>query len=103
MLIDVDKKLLKYGYAKTDESQYGVYYKSQETPPSGHTYTHTIAVLHKHNGLPIIQTYNTYLEESGGWKGEAGWIEAPVVLLIWIKYLQMVRKYKWNRVSENVH
>jgi hypothetical protein len=88
----IDKLIAKYGYINVDESKYGVYYEKQEPQ----NYIHVIGIIDKQNGLPLIQSYDkkTYrISEYDYINSQAGF-EAPLLILLWLKWKQMKRKYK---------
>ncbi len=89
----IDKLIEKYGYKKTEENKYGVYYEKEERQG----FFHEIGLAYKESGKHLMFSYDKevrkinhsyYLNESCG-------LELPVVFLLWIKAQQMKMKYRW--------
>lgn len=91
----IDKLMEKYGYAKTEENEYGVYYKKHEPQ----NYDHIVCVIGKASGRHIMQTYDAELIHVPGraWAvNEGAGVEIPVLLLMWMKAKWLGIKYRWR-------
>lgn len=92
----IDKIMKKYGYTKTEENEYGVYYKKREPQ----NYDHIVCVICKASGRHIMQSYDAELIHVLGrtWAvNEGAGVEIPVLLLMWLKAKYLAVKYHWER------
>ncbi len=89
----IDKAMKRYGYTKTDENEFGVYYIKHEEQ----NWNHVVCVIHKENGRHIMQSYDKkcILDDYGIYVNECAGVEIPVLLLMWMKAKAMSLKYRW--------
>lgn len=99
--IMIDKMMKKYGYTKTKENEYGVYYQKREPQ----NYDHIVCVISKASGRHILQSYDaeTIRVPGRAWAvNEGAGVEIPVLLLLWMKAKYLGFKYHWKRTGEGV-
>ena len=90
----IDKAMLKYGYTKTKENEYGAYYEKREKQG----FNHIVCVACKASGEHIMQSYNAQVHEvNGEFINCVCGVEIPVLLLMWLKAKYLGIKYRWNR------
>ena len=90
----IDKAMRKYGYIKTRENQYGVYYEKRE--PQG--FDHVVCVLCKASGRHIMQSYDAEVHEVNcDLINCVCGAEIPVLLLMWLKAKYLAVKYRWEK------
>lgn len=92
----IDKMMEKYGYQKTEENQYGVYYEKIEKEG----YTHVVCVIAKQSGNHLMQSYDKECIKVPGraWAINNGaGVEIPVLLLMWLKAKCLAYKYRWGK------
>ena len=92
----IDRLMKKYGYDKTQENAYCVYYKKREPQQ----YDHIVCVICKSSGRHIMKSYDAELIHVPGkyWPvNEGAGVEIPVLLLMWMKAKYLAFKYHWER------
>ena len=92
----IDKAMKKYGYTKTEENEYGVYYKKREPQ----NYDHIVCVICKVSGRHIMQSYDAEVLHVPGraWGvNDGAGVEIPILLLMWLKAKHLAVKYHWER------
>lgn len=96
----IDKMMKKYGYQKTRENQYGVYYEKSEKEG----YIHVVCVISKRSGNHLMQSYDKASVKVQGraWPiNEVCGVEIPVLLLMWLKAKRLKRKYHWGKPEDS--
>lgn len=99
--IMIDKMMKKYGYTKTKENEYGVYYQKREPQ----NYDHIVCVISKASGRHLMQSYDAETIRVPGrtWAiNDCAGVEIPVLLLMWMKAKYLGFKYHWKRTGEGV-
>jgi hypothetical protein len=92
----IDKLMKKYGYAKTEETEYGAYYKKNEPQ----NFEHIVCVIRKKSGRHIMQTYDAQVfKVDGDFFNISCGVEIPVLLLMWLKAKYLGAKYKWGKCN----
>ena len=86
----IDRLMQKYGYSKTIENEFGVYYEKQESQ----NFTHVVCIVRKKSKKHLMQSYDK--EVKNGINSVCG-VEVPVLILMWLKSKRMIKKYKWNK------
>lgn len=86
----IDDKLKDFGFFKTEETEYGVSYKKNET---NFNYIHILDIRRKKNGRHLIQSYQLGVN-SDGYNNCVG-LTYDEMKLVMKKYKQMKRRYKW--------
>ena len=90
----IDKIMKKYGYTKTEENEYGAYYKKREPQ----NYDHIVCVICKASGRHIMQSYDAEVHKvDGDFINSVCGVEIPVLLLMWLKAKYLAVKYHWER------
>ena len=89
----LDKLISRFGYTKISESEHGVWYEKEE-PEYG--YTRVLCINHRNCGT-LVQSYDkqTHKLSTGRFINECDSIEVKILTLIYMKYLQLKRKYRW--------
>lgn len=95
-MINIDKKMQKYGYKKVEEDCYDVIYEKIEDQG----FTHVVTIVRKSSGKHILQSYDKkVISLNGHFMNECCGIEIPVLFLMWLKAKKMSRKYHWKKVD----
>ena len=97
----IDKMMKRYGYEKTEENKYGVYYKKREPQ----NYDHIVCVISKASGRHLMQSYDAETIRVPGrtWAiNDCAGVEIPVLLLMWMKAKYLCFKYHWKKTGEGV-
>lgn len=88
----IDKAMEKYGYTKTKENEYGVYYQKREAQG----FDHIVCVIHKANGKHLMQSYDAEAHKvNGDFFNSVCGVEIPVLVLMWLKAKWLGIKYRW--------
>ena len=102
----IDKQFAKHGYKLVSSDKFGAYYERKN---SRFNYTSKLAIIAKNNGNHLIQCYDTQVVYGCPEKNfdnyrlmnEVDGIDASLSFWIWLKFRQLKRKYKWNKVNTN--
>lgn len=83
----IDKKIMKLGFVKTEESDLCVVYKRK-----ANGYQHVVALLYKTSGKHLIQSYDPHLYDNNGIGNTAVGLTYKENML----FLKKMRKLGWG-------
>ena len=92
---NIDNKIAKYGFHKTEEDYYGVRYVRYD---DDYGFTQVLTIVHKKNGKHEIQSYDErtiYDFETHNYFCSCCGFEAELLMLLKKKFKIMKRRYKW--------
>lgn len=102
----IDKQFAKRGYKLVCQNEYGAYYERKDNK---FNYTSELDIIAKANGKHLVQCYDAQVvyghpeKDSNNYRvmNEVDGIDASLSFWIWLKFHQLKRKYKWDKVKKH--
>ena len=102
----IDKQFAKRGYKLVRQNEYGAYYERKDNK---FNYTSELDIIAKATGMNQSQcddaqvVYGHPEKDSNNYRvmNEVDGIDASLSFWIWLKFHQLKRKYKWDKVKKH--